>query len=361
MLLAAVLALHLSPVTPDVPNKQPQLAAGNGVVALAFASGNGIWLARSTDNGRTFAPPAKIAVLPRMLAGRHRGPRVVMAGNSILVSAIAADSAAPGHAGKHAAPADGAGTSFDGNLVSWRSTDGGKTWSKPVVLNDHPTSAREGLHAMSADAAGNMAAVWLDLRTPGTTRLFGAFSKDAGATWSKNVMVYQSPGKTICECCHPSLAALGNGEFAVMWRNAVDGSRDLYALRIKDGKPAGSAVKQGEGTWKLEACPMDGGGIVQLNGQLVSAWRREKDIYLARTGKPEVKLGTGTDVALAANAKGEYAVWTNGKAIEALAPGSSTPARLSESGAFASLVALPDGAVLAAWEENGGIATKRLE
>jgi hypothetical protein len=106
---------------------------------------------------------------------------------------------------------------------------------------------------------------------------------------------------------------------------------------------------------------MDGGGLVQRNGQLVSAWRREKDIYLARTGKPEVKLGTGVDVALAANAKGEYAVWSNGKAIEALLPGSSTPARLSESGAFATVVALSDGAVLAAWEENGGIATKRLE
>jgi hypothetical protein len=106
---------------------------------------------------------------------------------------------------------------------------------------------------------------------------------------------------------------------------------------------------------------MDGGGIAQRNGQLVSAWRREKDIYLARTGKPEVKLGMGMDVALAVNARGEYAVWTHGKAIEALLPGASTPERLSEAGAFATLLALPDGAILAAWEENGAIATRRLE
>ena len=339
MLLAAVLALHLAPVAPDVPNKQPQLAAANNVVAIAFGSGQSIWVARSTDHGRTFGAPAKVADLPKLMLGRHRGPRVAISGNAMVVSAIGAE----------------------GDIVSWRSTDGGRSWSAGPAINDAPKSAAEGLHAMTADASGQIAAVWLDLRTPGTTRLFGSFSKDAGATWSKNVMVYQSPGKTICECCHPSLAAIGNGEFAAMWRNAVDGSRDLYALRIKDGKPVGTAVKQGEGTWKLEACPMDGGGIAQRNGQLVSAWRREKDIYLARTGKPEVKLGMGMDVALAANAKGEYAVWTHGKAIEALLPGSSTPERLSEAGAFATLLALPDGAILAAWEENGAIATRRLE
>ena len=57
MLLAAVLALHLTPVAPDVPNRQPQLAASNGAVAIAFGSGDSIWFARSTDNGRTFAAP----------------------------------------------------------------------------------------------------------------------------------------------------------------------------------------------------------------------------------------------------------------------------------------------------------------
>jgi len=123
----------------------------------------------------------------------------------------------------------------------------------------------------------------------------------------------------------------------------------------------GAAVKQGEGTWKLEACPMDGGGIAVRNGEIVTAWRREKNIYLARPGKPEADLGAGQDVALAANAKGEYVVWTSAGAIVALTPGSSTAVKLADAGAFPSIVALPDGAMLAAWEENGAIATKRLE
>jgi hypothetical protein len=65
-------------------------------------------------------------------------------------------------------------------------------------------------------------------------------------------------------------------------------------------------------------------------------------------------------VALAINSKGAYAVWTNAKGIDALTPGSSTPQRISEIGAFPAIVALPDGSMLAAWEENGAIATAKL-
>ena len=136
LLLAALLALRLAPVSPDAPNRQPQFAVGNGMVAMAFGSGDGIWFTSSGDNGRTFGTPVKVADLPKILLGRHRGPRVVITGNAIVVSAIAS------------------GT----DLFSWRSTDGGRTWSKPVVINDKPTAAREGLHAMAADPEGHVAA-----------------------------------------------------------------------------------------------------------------------------------------------------------------------------------------------------------
>jgi len=342
LFLAALLALHLQPVSPSAPNRQPQLAAANGSVSLVFGSADSIWLARSRDNGRTFSAPSKVADFPsKMALGRHRGPRVVMSGNTILVSAIDHES---------------------GNLSCWRSSDGGRTWSKkPVVINDLPQAAREGLHAMAADAEGRVAAVWLDDRVPGGKRLWGAFSNDAGATWSKNVMLYESPAGTICECCHPSLLGLGKGEFAVMWRNKIEGSRDFYVMRLRDGKPVSAAAKQGLGTWKLEACPMDGGGMALAKGELITAWRREKDVYLFEPGRPEVKLAAGQDIALAANARGAYTIWSAGKAIEARLPGGAAPVRLAEDGAFPVLLALPDGAVLAAWEENGSIATHRIE
>jgi hypothetical protein len=338
-LLAALVALHLPAVSPTAPNRQPQLAAAGGTVAIVFGSGEAIWLVRSADNGRSFGAPAKVAELPKMLLGRHRGPRVVLSGNAIVVSAIASE---------------------PGDLMAWRSTDGGRTWSVPKAINDTPKAAREGLHAVVGDAEGHMAAAWLDDRGVKGKRLYGAFSDDAGATWSRNVLLYESPEGTICECCDPSLAAMGHGEFAVMWRNKLGGSRDLYTLRLRDGHAVGPAVKQGEGTWKLDACPMDGGGLAVRDGQIGSAWRREHDIYLAAPGKPEMKIGAGQDVAFGANAKGFYVAWSTDSGIRLHAPGSAEAARLSSGGAFPAMVALPDGGMLVAWEEGGAIVTARM-
>ena len=64
-MLAALLALHVPAVSPGAPNKQPQLAAGGGMVALVFGSGESIWFTRSKDDGRSFEPPVKIAELPK--------------------------------------------------------------------------------------------------------------------------------------------------------------------------------------------------------------------------------------------------------------------------------------------------------
>lgn len=310
------------------------------MVAMVFGSGESIWLARSRDSGRSFDAPTKVAQLPKLLLGRHRGPRVVITGNTMIVSAIASD---------------------PGDLMAWRSTDGGRTWSPPVAINDRPTAAREGLHAMAADSSGHVAAAWLDDRVgPKGKRLWGAFSDDGGVTWSTNVMLYESPSGTICECCHPSLVAAGAGEFVVMWRNALEGSRDFYAMRLRGGLPAGPAQKQGTGTWKLEACPMDGGGVVIREGSIISAWRREKDIYLAESGKPERKLGPGQDVALGANNQGVYAVWSTPEGIVAHLPNADRVTSLSQTGGFPAMVTAPDGAMVVAWEENGSIATTRM-
>jgi hypothetical protein len=340
----ALLALHLQPVSPTAPNRQPQLASGNGMVAMVFGSGESIWFTSSADNGRTWGKPAKVADLPKLLLGRHRGPRVNISGSTIVVSAVSSD---------------------PGDLLAWRSTDGGRSWSRPVTVNDQPKASGEGLHAMAADAEGHLAAVWLDHRTlddrpPAGKRLFGAFSNDGGATWGKNVLLYESPDGTICQCCAPSLVSLGSGEFAAMFRNVIDGSRDLYTLRLRNGKAAGAAEKAGLGTWKLDACPMDGGGMAVQNGKLATAWRRDHDVYLAEPGKPELKVGTGMDAAFGANKQGFYVLWSTPAGIEMYEPNAMKPTHLSDAGAFPAIVTLPDGGMLAAWEAQGAIATARF-
>jgi hypothetical protein len=101
-------------------------------------------------------------------------------------------------------------------------------------------------------------------------------------------------------------------------------------------------------------------GIVARNGQLSSAWRREHDVYLAEAGKAEIKLGAGQDIALGANRQGLYAIWSTPAGIEMRLPGAERNTLLASSGAFPAIVATPDGAMLAAWEENGAITVTRF-
>ena len=348
--LAALAILHFAPGAPDTPARTPQLAASENVVALAYGSGKSIYVAVSVNQGTDFAKPVKVTEAAILPLTRHRGPRIAISNGAIVVTAVTGKTAASGpHA--HGLPSDG-------DLFAWRSTDNGKTWSAPARVNDVSAASREGLHTLAADANGRLFAAWLDLRHEGT-RLYGAWSEDSGAAWSANVQLYESPDGTICQCCHPTAAFAPDGTLDVMFRNALGGARDLYLLHAPARKRSfEKPQKLGQGTWMLNACPMDGGGIAHDAGLTVTAWRRDREIFLAEPGKPETRLGEGQDVAVAASHGRTYAVWVQNSQLVSWVEGRT--ATIAPKAAMPTLIALPAGGVLAAWEQDGGIAVQSL-
>jgi hypothetical protein len=353
LLLWAIAGAQAVELRPGAPGemRQPQLAVIHTQVALAYGSGSAIWFRSSTDEGRTFSSPVKVADTGALALGRHRGPRITILRDALLITAVVG--AEPSHA-EHAH-----GLPEKGELTGWRSTDNGKTWMRTGNINDAPAAAEEGLHAIAADSKNHLFAAWLDHRGKGT-ELYGARSMDGGRTWSKNVRIYASPDGTICQCCDPSIAIDERGVIHVMWRNVLDGSRDFYLVESKDGEHFGAARKVGEGTWKLNACPMDGGGMTFDHGRIVTAWRRGSEIFLDRPGEKETALGEGKDVAIAGTSKGTYVIWSTGKGIQLLVPGAKAPVKIADDGSFPAVAALADGSALAAWEENGSIRIERL-
>ena len=181
-LIAAFAIAQLTAPSPNAPYREPQIAISGKLTALAFGSGSNIFVAASSDYGATFAKPVRIAEAPVVPLTRHRGPRIAISRATIVVTAVVGENEAKGEH-SHGLPADG-------DLMAWRSTDQGHTWSKPVRVNDVAAAPREGLHTLAADNDGNLFAAWLDLREQGT-RLYGAWSSDSGATWSKNVKIYE--------------------------------------------------------------------------------------------------------------------------------------------------------------------------
>ena len=47
--------MNIAQIAADNPNRQPQLAAATGTVALVFGSGHSILIAQSHDNGSSFS------------------------------------------------------------------------------------------------------------------------------------------------------------------------------------------------------------------------------------------------------------------------------------------------------------------
>jgi len=343
------LAMMLTADLGSAPAHEPQMVAQGRSVMMTFGADKEVFFRVSNDGGRTFAAAVKVsegAVLPLT---RHRGPRIALSGGAIVITAVTGKTLSEGpHA--HGLP-------VDGDLIAWRSVDGGKTWSKGVVVNDVPGAPTEGLHTLASDAKGNLFAAWLDKRSGKGTKLYGALSKD-GIHWSKNVLIYDSPEGTICECCHPSAAFDGSGQILVMWRNWLNGARDMYLAKSRDGVTFSKPEKLGEGSWKLNACPMDGGGLVVDGEKILSAWRRADQLFLDEPGKPETLMGSGKDVAIAVSKDKVYAIWSSAGGIMLWSGGKETA--LAKEGAYPSLAGLADGGVVAAWEENGAIVTRRL-
>ena len=328
---------------PDRGARQPQAAVdANGRIYVAFGRDDLVRCAVSEDGGETFA--VTTVGSPGVLAlGMRRGPRVAAAGESVVVTAIGG--------------AQGKGK--DGDLLAWRSGDRGKTWSGPTRVNGVAGSAREGLHGMAGSADGRLFCTWLDLRS-GKMEVFGARSSDGGQTWEPDALVYRSPDGAVCPCCHPSAAFGPDGSLAVMFRNGLGGNRDMYCLRSADaGKTFGPAEKLGLRSWKLDACPMDGGAIaIGPDGRLSSAWMRAGSMFTASPGEPEHPLGPGVQGWTAIGPDGPVSAWLDRRPgrLVTLLPNASTPITLADRGNDPMLASALDGRgpVVAVWESPAG-------
>jgi len=316
--------------------QQPQAAIGaQGEIHVVLGREGKVYHTVSTDEARTFRAPMAIATLSDLALGMHRGPRVAVAGDRLIVTASSRGI---------------------GDLLAWTSADGGETWAWPATLNSADEAAREGLQALAASGQ-RVAVAWLDQRDS-NTELWAALSEDGGATWQRDARLYRSPDGSICQCCAPSLAFGPHGELAAMWRNSIGGARDLYLALSRDGgRTFAEAAKLGTGTWKTEACPIDGGGLAFLRDATaapVTVWRRESKLFLASPGEPERDLGEGKDASLATTAHGPVTAWRSKDGLMLQLPG-AFPRLLDAQGAAPCLAASPDGdfAVIV-WESGEG-------
>lgn len=303
---------------------------------VVFGSGDSVMYTYSKDKGNTFSIPALIAKLPHVYAYAMRGPQIAVTDKEVIVTAC----------------------TTEGNIYSFHKEIDG-SWKQGSRINDVDTIAKEGLMALSADG-NNVFAVWLDLRGNKRNKIVGSKSTDGGKTWSKNILIYKSPDSTVCECCKPSVAMQGSN-FYVMFRNWLNGNRDLYLIQSADGGNSfGEAQKLGMGNWQLNGCPMDGGGLaIAENGVAQTVWRRQSKIYAAVPGTTEKEIGEGKGYNIETiNGKNIYA-WTNtdGNIVCLLPDGGE---KILGKGILPNLKSITNDQVICVWQNDDKIMSALL-
>jgi len=237
MLLAILLALG-EPKTIGGGANQPHLAAtADGGFACVFIRNGNIEVSVSTDQGKTWSAPAvAIDAKGKARGGMQRGPRVAVDGKkTIYVTApLCFDEAE--FAKKYPTS----------DLYLAVSTDGGKTFSKPVQVNDVPKKAPESLHWLAAASNGDVFVSWLDLR---------ARDKGQDLAWVKITEQGKKIGKNqilpgpICECCAPGLTVDPKGNPLLIYRESKAGNRAIFLATSTNGGASFSKVgrlNQGE-------------------------------------------------------------------------------------------------------------------
>ena len=323
--------------------KQPQAAISqNGIVHVVFGSGEEVSHCSSSDHGKNFSKPSVAFTIPNLSLGMRRGPRITAFGSTLIITAIG---------GKQ-------GKGRDGDVIAWRSNDSGMSWQGPVQVNDSKDSAREGLHAMAVSSSGETWCTWLDLREQ-RTELYASSSSDGGASWTANQLVYRSPEKSICECCHPSIA-VRDSSIQVLFRNSLAGNRDMYLTSWvrENSKSSLNSIQIGNEHWKLNACPMDGGMLaINADGSVSTVWRRGRQVYVATNNdSDEQLLGVGEQPWITSTLAGPIAIWSSRRDGELIMKNISSDNVMSiaSKARDAVVVSEPEGGktVFVFWEQN---------
>ncbi|MDO8339323.1 MAG: sialidase family protein [Candidatus Burarchaeum sp.] len=174
------LALGSSPATPsDAP---PQYGTYICNSSSPYSPNNGIALWKSTDGGAHFGNGT--CIYPANASILTRGPAMV---------------------GVDPSNANNVYVIFDAYLIlngsyirvySIKSTDGGATWSSPVLVDDNATSDKSRAR-ISVSGNGRVDAAWFDYRNSNSTDhkrssvntmdIYYSYSLDGGNTWAANV------------------------------------------------------------------------------------------------------------------------------------------------------------------------------
>lgn len=249
-------------------------AVANGGHAFRFA----------VRAGGKWSTPRSIIEAGNLLVNWADFPSLTMAADGSLVAHWLVKDASESHA-------------YNINIA--RSTDGGKTWGRPLMPHRDNTATEHGFVSMLPLRGARVGALWLDGRQ---------FAKAAGNDGqhghgpSSNEMtlrwaVIDKTGvlseeavldARVCDCCQTSAALTSEGPAVVYRDRSTEEVRDISIIRLVKGRWTEPRTIHTDG-WRIEGCPVNGPSIAAEGKRVAVAW------FTAARDSQRVNIAFSTD------------------------------------------------------------------
>lgn len=258
-----------SPANPSAFAPHLASAPARGLVAQVWmekdeGAGARVRVATVSTSSVRWTEPVTVAAGADLVANPYSTPQIVVTATGDLVALWYVTN--PGQADHHH-PTYHA-------LVS-RSSDGGKTWSRPSRLTTE--SVNNEFAALAPLPDGSVLAVWLDGRNKKVSEGSGAHGDATGDQALYGNTLYSSTGDTliddrVCDCCPTGLAAFEDGSALAVYRDrSAEEVRDVVSVRYRKGKWQSPAPLGAEG-WKIGGCPVNGPALASRGPHVSAVW-----------------------------------------------------------------------------------------
>lgn len=329
------------PISADAGAHSPAMHVGrDGTIYISWFERNAdIFFSHSTDGGASFSPPVRVSrqvTTNNYTSLLQRAPNFALDTNG-TIHLVWMEARIPNPITKEE----------QSDIWYARSTDHGSTWTPPssIMDADDSTLYAQDYPAIAIDSANNLYVCYIDNRylmrgVVDHYKLQLERSTDGGASWTTPVIADKLPfaNAGTCECCRDDIAVSPEGHVYIAFRTSMtepDGDmRDIFIARSMDGGVTfDSSIQCQLGNWNLTACPTKGPQIaLDGNENLHIAWADARDdssgkltsyySLLRRTDStvfPNYSLSTGNlpysewpDVAVGPNGTIAYAYTGSG-------------------------------------------------
>lgn len=236
-----------------------------GKLWIVWVYAGHVYISTSSDKGQSFVQSVAVNRVPEKIYARGENRPKIAIDNK-------------GHI--YISWTQRLGKRFSGHIRFSRSVDGGKTFSEPVIVNDHLQVTSHRFDTLAVNDKGHVYLAWLDKRDLLAAKRKGnqyngaavyyAVSMDGGVTFQKNKKIIDHS----CQCCRVAIAIDVDQLPVIVWRHIYgDNIRDHALVKFKKTDQAGEVIRVSHDNWKIDACPHHGPAIsISDNGVYHLAW-----------------------------------------------------------------------------------------